>query len=193
MVSGALSIALLVGVASKAGSFLILDAPRPADAIVVLAGETDARPRRALELARQGYSKRIVLDVPAAARLYEFTQVDLAERYAHDLQVAELPSDAVMVVCPIDGLSTKDESRDVEKCLQRQPAQSVLLVTSDFHTRRALEIFRRQLPDHQYSVAAAHSEDQFGAHWWRRRQWAKVCLEEWMKFIWWKTVDRWRG
>jgi len=40
----------------------------------VLAGETDKRPQRALELLSQGYGKRIVLDVPSNAKLYEFTQ-----------------------------------------------------------------------------------------------------------------------
>jgi len=76
----------------------------------------------------QGYGRRAVLDVLTNAKLYEFTQIQLAQRYVHDL-----PQRAS---CPIDGLSTKDESKDAQKCLARVGGHSVLIVTSDFHTRR---------------------------------------------------------
>jgi hypothetical protein len=81
----ALVAALLLGLAAKAGDFLIVDAPRPSDVILVLAGETDYRPRRALELLGRADGQRIVLDVPTKAKLYEFTQIELAQRYIEDL------------------------------------------------------------------------------------------------------------
>lgn len=166
---------------------MVLDAPQVSDIILVLAGETDRRPARALQLLDQGYGRHIVLDVPANSRIYEFTELQLADRYVHDL-----PQAASLSVCPIDGLSTKDESRDAEKCLAREGGQRVLIVTSDFHTRRALSIFRREIPAHQYSVAAARNEEQFGARWWTRRQWAKTLVDEWLRLIWWRAVDQWR-
>jgi uncharacterized SAM-binding protein YcdF (DUF218 family) len=174
-------------VAAKAGSFLVLDSPRAADVIVVLAGETEKRPERALQLLEQGYGKRIVLDVPAEAKIYEFTQLQLAEQYIHDS-----PHASVISVCPIEGLSTLEESRDVEKCLAAASIKSVLIITSDFHTRRALSIFRKAVPIYEYSTAAASDETQFGVRWWRHRQWAKTFLNEWMRLIWWNLVDRWR-
>jgi hypothetical protein len=184
-------LALLAGLsamaAAKAGSFLIVDAPRPSDAILVLAGETDRRPQCALELRSQGYGKRIVLDVPNNAKLYEFTQIALAQKYIQDL-----PQAASVSICPIDGLSTKDESKDAEKCLQREGAKSVLIVTSDFHTRRALAIFRREFPGQQYSVGAARNDVEFGSRWWMHRQWAKTFVDEWLRLIWWKAIDQWR-
>ena len=176
-----------VGLAAKAGSFLIIDAPRPSDVILVLAGETDRRPRRALELLEEGYGRRIVLDVPTNAKLYEFTQIQLAQRYIQDL-----PQSGFISLCPIDGLSTKDESKDAERCLQPEGAKSVLIVTSDFHTRRALEVFRRELPGREYSVAPARNDEAFGGRWWTHRQWAKTFVDEWMRLIWWKAIDQWR-
>src|ERR1700740_2208002 len=143
---GALLGCLLVVLAAKAGSFLVVDAPRPSDVILVLAGETSQRPRRALELLGQGYARRIVLDVPTNGRIYESTQIQLAEKYVHDL-----PQVGAVSICPIDGLSTKDESKDAEKCMAREGGGRVLLVTSDFHTRRALSVFRREVPGHEYS------------------------------------------
>ncbi len=187
LLAGAVLGCLLVIAAAKAGSFLVVDAPRHSDVILVLAGETDRRPERALQLLAQGYGRRIVLDVPTNIKIYEFTQIQLAEKYVHDL-----PQAASVSVCPIDGLSTKDESKDAEKCIAREGARSVLIVTSDFHTRRALNVFRREIPGHEYSVAAARDEAQFGVRWWTHRQWAKTFVNEWLRVIWWKAVDQWR-
>jgi DUF218 domain len=178
---------LSIGLAAKAGAFLLVDAPLPADVILVLAGETDRRPERALELLAQGYGKRVVLDVPTNAKIYQSTEIQLAQKYIQDL-----PQAASVSICPIDGLSTKDESKDAEKCLAREGGKSVLIVTSDFHTRRALSVFRREIPGREFSVAAAHDDSKFGVKWWAHRQWAKTVLDEWLRLIWWKMVDQWR-
>jgi len=64
-------------------------------------------------------------------------------------------------------------------------------VTSDYHTRRALSVFRKEVPGYSYSVAAASDPVQFGARWWQHRQWAKNNTDEWMRLLWWELVDRW--
>ena len=178
---------LCIGLWAKAGSFLIVDTPQPSDVILVLAGETDKRPQRALELLDQGYARRIILNVPANSKIYEFTQLQLAQKYIQDL-----PQGAAVSICPITGLSTKEESEDVQRCIEHDGAKSILIVTSDFHTRRALNIFRREIPGYTYSVAAARDDAHFGARWWTHRQWAKTFVDEWMRLIWWKLVDQWR-
>ena len=192
-----LSGGLLIALPARAGDFLVVDAPLRSDVILVLAGETERRPQRALELLAQGYGRRVLLDVPTNAKIYEFTQIQLAQKYIQNLQIQDLPQQdlpqaALISICPIDGLSTKDESKDAEKCLASEGGKSVLIVTSDFHTRRALSIFRREVPGHEYSVAAARDEAQFGVKWWTHRQWAKTLLDEWLKLVWWNTVDQWK-
>lgn len=178
---------LLLLFAANAGRLLVVNAPQPSDVILVLAGETDRRPARALELLRQGYAPRVVLDVPAAARIYDVTQIELAEKY-----VKSLPEAAAVSICPIEGLSTRDESHDAEKCLARKGDHRVLIVTSDFHTRRALSVFRHEVPDKWFSIAAAYDDAQFGARWWTHREWAKTFVNEWPRLLWWMTIDRWR-
>ena len=185
-VAGVVLAVFLVVLATQAGRFLVVDAPLPSDVIVVLAGENDRRPRRALELLQQGFGKRVLIDVPADSTIYTFTQLDLAQKY-----VQSLPQAAVVSVCPIVGLSTKAETEDVEKCLTRMNAGTVLIVTSEFHTRRALDIFRKELPRRTFSVAAAYDSAQFGTHWWTHRQWAKTVVDEWLRLLWWSAVDRW--
>ena len=78
----------LVILATKAGDFLIVDAPRRSDAILVLAGETDRVRRRALELLSQGYGKRVVLDVPKNARCTSLRRSSWRRRYIQDLPQA---------------------------------------------------------------------------------------------------------
>ncbi len=172
--------------AANAGRILVIENPQPSDVIVVLAGETDRRPARALELLNQGYAPRILLNVPAEANIYQFTQIQLAEKYVQDL-----PQNGSIAICPIHGLSTHDESRDVEKCLTHESGNRVLIVTSDFHTRRALSVFRREVIGKSFSISAAHDDAQFGVQWWTHRQWAKTCFEEWLRLFWWYVIDRW--
>lgn len=160
--------------------------PQRSDVIVVLAGETEYRPALALQLLDRNYGRRMLLDVPAASEIYNITQLQVAREY-----VSSLPDNHSIDLCPIEGLSTKAESHDVAKCLALEPGTKVLIVTSDFHTRRALSIFRRELPGKTFSVAAAHDPAQFSAQWWKRREWAKTCVDEWLRLAWWEAIDRW--
>jgi uncharacterized SAM-binding protein YcdF (DUF218 family) len=177
--------ALMLIFAANAGRWLVVDAPQPSDVILVLAGETDRRPARAMQLLDQGYGRRVVIDVPAAERIYGSSELQLAEKYFQDI-----PQAASIRVCPIEGLSTREESHDAEKCLAGEPGDRILIVTSEFHTRRALNIFRHEVRGKSFSVAAARDESQFGTRWWTNRQWAKTCLDEWLKFLWWTVVER---
>jgi hypothetical protein len=181
ILGGLLTVALL----ATSGRFLVVNQPRKSDVIVVLAGETDRRPARGLDLLDQGYAQRLILDVPEA-KIYQWSQTELARKY-----VGGLPQASAITVCPIYAHSTRDEAQDVSRCLRRLNAHSILLVTSDYHTRRALSVFSRVLPA-DYSIAAAFDAGEFGVQWWRYREWAKVNVEEWSKLIWWELVDRWR-
>jgi uncharacterized SAM-binding protein YcdF (DUF218 family) len=180
-------IVLLALLATQAARFLVVDAPEKSDVIVVLAGETNARPARALELLRQGVAPRVLLNASDGTRIYDQKLIDVAQRYVNGLADANRVS-----VCPIAGLSTIAEADDVNRCLQPLGAHRVLLVTSEYHTHRALMIFRQRLPQYQFSVAAARSPAEFGEAWWTHREWAKVTFDEWSKMLWWETVDRWR-
>jgi len=180
-------ILIMAALARQAARFLVVDAPQKSDAMVVLAGETSARPTRALELLRQGIAPRVFLDVETRDLIYDQRLTDIAQKYVNSLPEANHVS-----VCPIESFSTFAEADYVSRCLQPLGAHRVLIVTSDFHTRRALAIFRHRLPQYQFSVAAARSPEAFGDAWWTHREWAKITLDEWMKMLWFEAVDRWR-
>jgi DUF218 domain-containing protein len=179
---------LFAALVAGTGRFLVVDEPEKSDAILVLAGETYNRPMLALDLLERGYAPRIVMDVPAAERIYQWTAPDLAQRW-----VQGLPQANSISICPIHGLSTRDESHEAENCMARAGGvHKVLIVTSDFHTRRARSVFQHEIPGLEFNMAAAHNPAEFGVLWWRQREWAKTNLYEWMRLIWWELVDRWR-
>src|SRR5258708_10056077 len=103
--AGASSTALFILFVGNAGRMLMVDAPQPSEVMLVLAGETDHRPAVAMQLLEQGLARRMIIDVPATQRVYGFGEVELAKKYFQSL-----PHSAEISVCPIEGLSTKDES-----------------------------------------------------------------------------------
>jgi hypothetical protein len=181
----ALLIVTLV-VSSQAARFLTVDNPQKSDVIVVLAGETIARPEHGLELLRQGMAPHLFFDAETG-RIFNAHLTDIAQKY-----IADQPDAVQLAVCGIAGRSTVAETIDVERCIAPLHPRRVLLVTSDYHTRRAFSIFSHRLPQYQWSIAAARNPAQFGTAWWTSREWAKVTFDECAKLIWWETVDRWK-
>jgi hypothetical protein len=47
------------------------------------------------------------------------------------------------------------------------------------------------MSSYQFSIAASLNPGEFGAQWWKHRQWAKVNVDEWMRLVWWELIDRW--
>lgn len=173
------------------GGSLVVNYPEKSDAIVTLGGsQVDGRYYRGLELLRAGYGRHLVVDVVEGVT-FGRRYTDLATNFiAHT--AGENASQ--VSICVIRGDSTKDEAPQVGDCLQRlQPApRSVILVTDDYHTRRALFIFRNREPQYHW-VPAAASNGSFGQPWWKHREWAKTYLTEMQKFVWWELWDRWQN
>jgi uncharacterized SAM-binding protein YcdF (DUF218 family) len=173
------------------GKFLIVNNPEKSDAIVVLGGDSaDQRYWRGMELLRAGYARHMFVDATTGIT-YGHSFVDLAKEYVSRTAGANASQ---VSVCPIVGDSTKVEAQQVNACLQTMhpPPQSVIIATDDYHTRRALSIFRTELPQYKWTAAAARAEFLFGLPWWKNREWAKTYLTEWEKLLWWELVDRWQ-
>ncbi|MGB9233775.1 MAG: YdcF family protein [Terriglobales bacterium] len=183
-------VVLILGVlaATQAARYLVVDDAEKSDAIVVLAGETSRRPERGLELLRQGMAPRLFLDAEAGEQVFDQPLTEIAQRF-----ISSRPEADRMSVCAIEGRSTAAETADVARCLQPLGAHRVLIVTSDYHSRRAVTIFSHRLPQFQWSIAAAHNPAAFGDRWWTHREWAKATFDEWTKLIWWEAVDRWKS
>jgi DUF218 domain-containing protein len=180
----------LIVFALFAGRLLVADAPERSDVIVVLAGDSmDIRYARGMELLRQGYARQLFLDAAADTHFFGKTPADYASTY---LKQTAGDMAGKVAVCPFAQDSTITETIYVQKCVSQAGAHNVILVTSEYHSRRALSIFRKRLPQYHWSVAAAYDPDMFGTRWWQHREWAKLTFMEWLKTVWWNGVDRWR-
>jgi uncharacterized SAM-binding protein YcdF (DUF218 family) len=170
-----------------AGSFLVVNSPEPADLIVVLAGgNNDLRYWNGVKLLQAGYAPHLVLDVFAKGETFGNWDIDLAQDFVNRTTPGK------SAVCPLAQNSTYDEARYLNQCLQGSNVKSILVVTSEYHTRRAFSILRKRLPQYHISIYAAPDPYFFGQHWWQTREWAKTTYAEWQRYLWWLFVDRWR-
>jgi uncharacterized SAM-binding protein YcdF (DUF218 family) len=180
---------------SHVPSPLVANDPVKSDVILVLAGDKEGlRFWRGMELMQQGYAPFLILDVQAPVVTFGVSDSALAKAF-----VAEnAPGPAS--VCEVFGDSTLGETVDVAQCLRPLHASSVLIVTSAYHSRRALAIFKKRLPQYRWHVAAESGPLESGGpgvgetnQWWKDSRRAEVVLDEWEKWIWWCLVDRWRA
>jgi uncharacterized SAM-binding protein YcdF (DUF218 family) len=181
------AIAAALFFAANCGRFLVVNDLQKADNIVVLAGETHQRPARGMQLLAQNYAGKMLLNVPVGEVIYNRNQIDLAADY-----IQASPYGRSIQICPVYGLSTKTEAQDVGRCLQNSGVRRLLLVTSDYHSRRARSIFQHELKGYEVFVTPTSDPQQFGTAWWQHRQWAKTSFDEWLRLLWWELIDQWR-
>jgi uncharacterized SAM-binding protein YcdF (DUF218 family) len=179
-----LIVLILLGL-RHAGPALVVNQPQRSEVILLLAGdENDTRYWKGIELLRAGYAPRMLVDAHTDGISYGRTPAEMTEEFIRR-SAGGLP----VHVCPSRGTSTLQELRSAAVCLQPIAPHKILLVTSDYHTRRALAIARRVYPGYSWSVAAANSGLLSTPRWWTDRQTAKDVLLEWQKMVWWELVE----
>ena len=180
-----LIVLILLGL-RHAGPALVVNQPQRSDVILLLAGdENDTRYWKGIELLRTGYAPRMLVDAHADGISYGRTPAELTEDF-----IRRSAGGLAVHICPTRGTSTLQEMHSAAACLRPIAPHSILLVTSDYHTRRALAIARQVSPGYSWSVAAANSGLLSAPRWWADRQIAKNVLLEWQKMAWWELVER---
>jgi uncharacterized SAM-binding protein YcdF (DUF218 family) len=166
------------------GAYLVhSDAPAPADVIVVLAGDfMGNRILTAAALARQGLAGKVLVSGPA--EVYGHYESDLAIPFA----VGHGYSESYFLALPNEARSTASEADVVIAELRKLHARRIDLVTSNFHTRRARNIFLSKAPDLEIHTVAAPDPYFTPDGWWENRDGRKIFAEEWAK-----TVANWVG
>jgi uncharacterized SAM-binding protein YcdF (DUF218 family) len=166
------------------GAFLVrAEAPRQAGIAVVLAGDaTGGRILKAAELVRAGYVPRALVSGPPG--FYGHYECDLAIPFAVQRGYPE----AYFAHFENEALSTGEEARLVAAELRRLGVRDALIVTSDYHTRRAGRAFRQVAPDLNFTVVASADDHFTPDGWWRDREGRKTWLIETLK-----TAAYWLG
>lgn len=166
-----------------AGRALITEDPlRPADAILVLGGETRKGDRvmHAAGLYQGGLAPLLVLSgTPIGFRTHE---AEVMQRHAESLGV---PADRILTVMH-DADSTREEAGVVVPFLQSRGLKEVILVTSNYHTGRAKRIFEKVAgPAGPRFLASPVRDGMFDPNgWWLRRRDAKTFTFEAIKTVW---------
>lgn len=161
------------------GAYLVqAGPPQKADAALVLAGDGwGYRVLTAAQLARDGFVPRVLVSGPDGA--YGLHECDLAIPFA----VKHGYPESYFVHMENSARSTVAEARAVLPEIRRMGVQRLIVVTSNFHTRRAGAIFRKLAPDLTILVVAAQDKDFTADGWWHGRQGQKTFLMEWEKTI----------
>nr|WP_246513186.1 YdcF family protein [Azospirillum picis] len=128
-------VAVYVGLHVGARHLLTVRTPlNPADAIVVLGGEAEGRPDRAAALYRAGLAPRVIVSGDGDCR-------EAAAR----LRAGGVAPDAILVECRSG--NTAENAAFSSQILRALGARSVIVVTSWWHTARALRCFERSARD----------------------------------------------
>jgi len=179
-----LVVVLRTQILSALGGYLVqADSPQKADAALVLAGDGwGNRILAAAELARDGYVPKVLVSGPDGA--YGNHECDLAIPFA----VKHGYPASYFVHVEHEGRSTLAEAKVVLIEIRRMGIKRLLVVTSNFHTRRSGFIFRKLAPDLTILVVAAPDKNFTPDGWWHNREGQKTFLLEWQK-----TLANWFG
>jgi len=168
------------------GGLLVVEdsLPASADLLFLLNGGVDSRPFRAAELFRAGRAPRIViaqserLPTQTMGLLPNSTDVSTAV-----LRRLGVPADAITVLSYGEGTtSTGDEARALRAFLTDVPARRVIVVTSEYHSRRTRWLLRRELDGLPVVLHVATARERFGpSDWWRSEAGLIAYFEEFVK------------
>ena len=167
-----------------AESWVIEDPLDKADALIVLSDDNfyADRATRAAELFREG---KAPLVVACGRRLRP--SAGIAELMEHDLIERGVPKDKIFRFAE-DADSTRDEAEALAKLAKTKKWRAAIVVTSNYHTRRARYIFRRVFPRGiEVRIASARDGDFDPQNWWEKRKSAKLFMREiaaMLKTIW---------
>jgi hypothetical protein len=108
---------------------------------------------------------------------------DMVEDYVKGTYGQEVASRVVL--CQMNTDSTQEEALALRGCLRERGWRSVLVVTSDYQTRRTRHIWRKAY-DSSYAISVYGVKDgDFDVEgWWRSRRYAKTWLLETTKIFW---------
>jgi uncharacterized SAM-binding protein YcdF (DUF218 family) len=165
-------------------AWIVEDPLERSDAIIILSDDNfyADRATRAAELFRRGLAPEIIA---SGRRLRPFAGI--AELMVHDLFERGVPKDKIEAFAQ-DADNTKDETIALSQLAARKKWHSVIVVTSNFHTRRARYIFLHVFPPTiRVQIASARDGDFDPEQWWQHRKSIKELTLELAKF----TVAVW--
>lgn len=165
----------------KAGRFLYYkDELKPADVIVVLAGEETERVEHGAKLFKEGWARKDRMILAGGPLVWRYTWASLMKEHAIYLGI---PKNAILL--EDKSRTTEEDARFTKEVMNKHGYKSCILVTSPYHSRRATKIFRRIMGDKIMVISAPSDESWFKFdEWWKRKRDRAQVLNEYSKFMW---------
>jgi uncharacterized SAM-binding protein YcdF (DUF218 family) len=171
-------------------NLLIADDPPPGrvDAVIVLQGSIVAEKNRvagAIDLLQRGLADRALLSVPKES-YWGQSIPPLARSYIERNYGGELATRIDFCETSAEVNSTGEEAQVLSTCIKERPWHLIVIVTSNYHTRRAGMLWRRVTKNDPkiHIWVEGVTEPEFQHPWWRHRQSAKIWLMETAKLVW---------
>jgi uncharacterized SAM-binding protein YcdF (DUF218 family) len=157
------------------GVWVVDDPPQASDAIVMLGDDNynADRASRAAQIFKAGYAPRIIV-----SGRYLRPYASIAELEEHDLIDRGVPQ-AAIVRFAHHADNTREETTAISQVLASHGWKRILLVTSNYHTRRSRYLAERVFPPGTVlRVVAAPDSDYDPLSWWRTRNGLKIFAHE---------------
>jgi UDP-N-acetylmuramyl pentapeptide phosphotransferase/UDP-N-acetylglucosamine-1-phosphate transferase/uncharacterized SAM-binding protein YcdF (DUF218 family) len=176
---------------SGIGKYLVTDESiKASDAIIVLSAGIPERVLEAAELYRQGLAPKIFLTKMKRSAAHHYVEsalnIDLPDEDEMNIQILRrqgVERETIFVAAE-EINCTEDEARVLKPMFEAQGIQSILLVTSKYHTKRAFKIFRLILGKEIQVTPVPSRYDTFDAErWWRKREDARSVAFEYQKLL----------
>lgn len=173
---------------SEIGRFLVVKDPlERADAIYVLNGDPNTRPFEAVRLYKQGLAPRVVI----AKAENSMTNVVNLTPNTTDLCIEVLKSGGItgdrLVELSMPGgvTSTLDEAKLLKAYANQNGIHKVIVVTSDFHSRRAKWIIRKVVNSSGTKIIMRPTPNpKYGENnWWHKEDGVIGCQNEYIKLL----------
>jgi len=125
--------------------FVVSNATKNADMIIVLSGAPEERLLEAIKLYKKGYSKKIFYTDPIKYESeHKYPEIFLSQLTIAK-KVAQKEHIKIHIIPNLNkgATSTFDEAYDTARYVKKHNIKHIILITSAFHSRRALYAFKK--------------------------------------------------
>ncbi len=170
---------------NRLGQILVHQDPlRPADAITVIPGPGGERMRTGIRLFKEGFAEKMILSGPWPRALVR-TALNAGVPSSRIVYRESTPEDYLCPKCsaPISG--TAGDARVIVRLLEESGLDSIIVVTSDYHSARTASVFRQLLKDRPIEMILQPTQEQFPDlhNWWRNRNSAWLITGQLQKTV----------
>ena len=177
----AITIILISIIVVNLGKFLVQsDKLEKADAIAVFSGDNGPRTERGVELLKEGYADYLIL---SGGKVYDdVTMAELMKNHAIKLGV-----DESKILIDDESATTNENADFTADIIEENNFKSVIVVTSDYHTRRSKLAMEKALEDtlidgEKVFVSVTPSkEEKFTTKWWTSGNSVIMVISEYLK------------